>query len=198
LVAKRAVTKTGFMKRNSNLTLAIAFGGILAYGAFTNVACDDDNDGTISVTTGRGGHGGGGSGGSGGAGGSSIVTYTVILTPAAEVPPKQSTGTGRATVTLDPSTGTVNVSGTYTDLMAAATAAHLHGPASTTETAPIVVTLMVSGGTSGTISGGGTLTPAEMTALQNGQMYLNVHSAAFTDGEVRAQIAIDTGIGAPQ
>jgi hypothetical protein len=188
------------MKRNSNLTLAIAFGGIIAYGAFTNVACDDDNDGTISVTTGRGGHGGGrgGAGGAAGTGGSSIVTYTVTLTPAAEVPPKQSTGTGSATVTLDPSTGTVNVSGTYANLTKAATAAHLHGPASTTGTAPIVVTLMVSGGTSGTISGGGTLTPSEVSDLQNGQMYLNVHSAEFTDGEIRAQIAPDTGIGAPQ
>jgi hypothetical protein len=66
-------------KQLSKKVLSLVFGGFVALGALTGIACDDDNDNNIPVTTGNGGHGGsttghGGSGGSttgfGGSGGS--------------------------------------------------------------------------------------------------------------------------------
>jgi hypothetical protein len=36
-----------------------------------------------------------------------------------------------------------------------------------------------------------------VTDLKGGQTYINVHTAIFPDGEIRAQIATDNAIGAP-
>jgi hypothetical protein len=185
------------MKHISKPVLAIAFGGIIAYGAFSNVACDDGDDDTISVTTGTGGTGGGIGGPAGSSGSVVVLTYTVILNAAYEVPSNPSTATGSATLTVDPATGSVSVTGSYTGLSSMATAAHLHGPAPTTSNAPVIVPLDVSGGLSGTIAGGGTLSPTQVTDLKAGQVYINVHSSIYPDGEIRAQIAIDNAIGSP-
>ena len=185
------------MKHISNPILAIAFGGIIAYGAFSNVACDDDDDDTISVTTGTGGTGGGIGGLAGSSGSVVVLTYSVILNAAFEVPANPSTATGSATLTVDPATGSVAVTGSYTGLSSMATAAHLHGPAPTTANAPVIVPLDVSGGLSGTIAGGGTLSPAQVTDLQAGQVYINVHSTIYPDGEIRAQVVSVNSVGCP-
>jgi len=183
------------MKHISNPILAIALGGIIAYGAFTNVACDDGNDDIITVTTGGGGQGGGVIPGIGG--GASILTYTVTMSAAGEVPPNLSTGVGTATLTIDPGTGSVTVTGSYTGLSSETTAADIHGPAGTTATAPVIIPLNGTGGRSGTITGGGTINQAQVTDLKGGQTYINVHTSIFPDGEIRAQIATDNAIGAP-
>ena len=54
--------------------------------------------------------------------------------------------------------------------------------------AGIIVALTQSGGTSGTVSGSGTLTPAEITGMLNGQTYINVHTVSHPGGETRGQI----------
>ena len=56
-------------KHLSKKALSIVFGGFVALGALTGIACDDNTD-TIPVTSGTGGYGGGaGHGGKGGSGG---------------------------------------------------------------------------------------------------------------------------------
>jgi hypothetical protein len=185
-------------KHISKYGLSAAFLGVIAFGALNNVACDDDNNDNIPVTTGTAGHGGshaGGSGGhagssAGGSGGSSanVTVYAVQLTGANEVPMNASTATGSVTVSLNPATGAVMVSGSYSGLTAAATKAHIHGPADPGMSADIIVTLTQSGGTSGTVSGGGTLNPSQITDMQNGKTYVNVHTSTYPDGEIRGQI----------
>jgi hypothetical protein len=54
--------------------------------------------------------------------------------------------------------------------------------------APILVPLQQTGGTAGTVSGTGTLTPAQVTDMQNGMMYVNVHTSTYPNGEIRGQI----------
>jgi hypothetical protein len=174
------------MKHLPSTLLAIAFGGITAYSAFTNVACDDGDDDTISVTTGIGGT----------TGSASILTYSVTLNGAGVVPSRPSVAIGNATLTIAPGTGSVTVTGSYTGLTSMVTAAGIHGPAPTTANAPVIVPLNVSGGTSGTITGGGTLNPTQVTDLKAGQTYIELQSATYPDGEIRAQIAIDNAIGA--
>ena len=117
-----------------------------------------------------------------------VLSFRQIMTGAQETPPNGSLGQCDATVTLDTVSGAVSVSGTYSGLTGNANAAHIHGPAGFGVPAGIIVGLTQTGGTSGTLGGGGTLTPAQVTDMQNGLHYLNLHTTVFGGGEIRAQI----------
>jgi hypothetical protein len=179
-------------KRISNVATVFVLGGVIAYGALNNLACSDDDD-DINITTGTGGTGGSssGRGGSGGGGGGIVdntITYTLSLTAAAEVPPNDSDATGNVTVTLHTGTGAVSVTGTFDSLSSDGLSAHIHGPAGPTENAPIILPLTIDPDRNGDVSGSGVLSSAMVTAMQNGQTYINIHSNDFPDGEIRAQI----------
>ena len=116
------------------------------------------------------------------------VIYTIPLSAAQEVPPSGTGGTGSATITLNDETGAVSVTGSYSGLSSNQTLAHIHGPAPAGMNAVIIVTLTGTGGTSGTFSGAGTLTPAEVLDMQAGLHYINIHSMTFGAGEIRGQI----------
>lgn len=120
--------------------------------------------------------------------GAQIETFVIPLQPEQETPPLATGATGTATVTLDTSTGMVSVTGSYSSLSSNQTAAHIHGPAPAGTPAGIVFALVGSGGTSGTLSGSATLTPAQQAAMLGGQHYVNVHSVNHSGGELRGQI----------
>jgi hypothetical protein len=159
---------------------------------------------TPSGTGGSGGGaagagGAGGAAGTGGAGGALVtdaaaeLTYAVTLTGIMEFGTDGATvlGTGSATVMLNPNTGAVSVTGTYANLTGAATAAHIHGLATPPASAAVIVPLTATSGTpptSGTISGSGTLTPAEIIGMEGGMTYINIHTAANPNGEIRGNI----------
>jgi hypothetical protein len=92
------------------------------------------------------------------------------------------------TARLDRTTGAVTVDGTFTGLTSKVTAAHIHGPAAPGVNAPIIVPLTVTGDTSGTVSGTGTMTSGQMNDMIGGMTYVNIHSMMFPEGEIRAQI----------
>ena len=115
-------------------------------------------------------------------------TYAVSMTGAEEVPPVVTGGTGTAIVTLDDVTGNVTVSGNFTGLTSNATAAHIHGPAAPGANAGILITLSETGGTSGAVTGSGMLSPANVTNMLNGLMYVNIHTSINPTGEIRGQI----------
>jgi hypothetical protein len=171
------------MKRNvSSLVAAVAFGGLIAFSVFANVACGDDNNGNINVTTGHGGNGGG-AGGNGGA-----IIYTVTLTAHDEVPSNASTGTGSVMVTLHPATGAVEVTGTFRGLSSVPVGAHIHGPADPGQNAPIIVPLTPDPDTTGSVAGSGTLSTDMINDMESGKTYVNIHTTTFPDGEIRGQI----------
>jgi len=113
-----------------------------------------------------------------------------------EVPAVVTTGTGNATVVIDPNyrslTVTVEVSG-----LADMTAAHLHfggpgvdGPilfplATSSFASPLTVTL-----TSGNFTPNPSITTFEqaLAMIQSGNTYVNVRTTAFPDGEIRGQV----------
>ena len=116
-------------------------------------------------------------------------TYTASLTGAAEVPPVTTNATGSVTVTLDGNA--VTVEGSYSGLSGAPTGAHIHGPASETENAGVILALTATDGTTagtGTISGSGNLSDAEVADLKAGRYYVNVHTEANAPGEIRGQL----------
>jgi hypothetical protein len=119
-------------------------------------------------------------------------TYGVNMTGAEEVPPVPGTGFCGATVTLDDVTGAMTVSGSYTGMSSSVIAGHLHGPAAPGFNAGIIVSLTVTGGTAGTLSGSATLSPANIANMLNGLTYLNLHTTTNPGGEVRGQVVTMT------
>jgi hypothetical protein len=114
-------------------------------------------------------------------------TFHATLSPAQEVPPTASAGTGSATVTLDMGTKVANWSVTYSGLTGPAGAAHIHGPAAPGANAGVVANIGANGVAS-PIQGSTTLTDAQIADLVAGKDYINIHTAANKGGEIRGQI----------
>lgn len=115
-----------------------------------------------------------------------IVSATVTLDGAQEVPPVVTNGTATAIVTANIATRTVTVSGSYSGLSSAQTQAHIHKGASGV-VGGILVTLTGTGGTSGTFSGSGILTAPQFNDLLANGLYLNIHTTSHSGGELRGQ-----------
>lgn len=144
--------------------------------------------------------------------------FTTFMTGPQESPTNNSTATGSATVTLDLALHTLRVQFDFTGLQGTASIAHIHGattqpftgvasPATNSAGFPGLPAAM-----SGTYdmtfdtldaatwnsayvngAGGGTLAGTEQAFAQDmadGQTYLNIHSSAFTGGEIRGFLAI--------
>lgn len=122
--------------------------------------------------------------------------FAFPLSAGQEVPPSGTGGSGQATVFLDDVTGAVSVTGTYTGLSSVAIAAHIHGPAPAGVNAGVIVGLTISGGTSGTLSGGGTLSAANVSDMIAGLTYVNLHTSSFGGGEIRGQIVAASAVPA--
>ena len=80
----------------------------------------------------------------------------------------------------------------FTGLSGLATAAHIHGVATTAASSGVLVPLTVPAASEGTITGAydlSSLTGDQREALLHGQTYLNIHTGAHTAGEIRGQVA---------
>ena len=113
------------------------------------------------------------------------VPVTAQLNGAQEVPPTASTGAGVFNGTLNPSTGALSYTLTYTGLTGPVTAAHLHGPAAVGQNAPVIVPFQPG---PSPISGTTTLTGAMTQDLLAGRVYANIHTAQNPGGEIRGQV----------
>ena len=116
-----------------------------------------------------------------------LVALSAQLTGASEVPPNSSGGKGSLEATLDKQTNQFSWTVTYTGLSGPATAAHFHGPAIAGESAEVV--LPIAGKLESPIKGEATLTSEQTADVLAGRWYVNVHSAANPNGEIRGQIA---------
>jgi len=72
------------------------------------------------------------------------------------------------------------------------TAAHIHGPAARGQVGPILFTLPAGSPKSGSFA----VTPEVLSALVGGQLYIDIHSSTYPDGELRGQID-DSGSACP-
>ena len=102
-----------------------------------------------------------------------------------EVPPvtTQAYGTGVVNVGADR-----GVSVTLSVIDMAPTAAHIHEGAAGAN-GPVIVPLQRISENAFVAPDGAKLTEAQYTAYKAGNLYVNVHSAKYPNGEVRAQIA---------
>lgn len=108
------------------------------------------------------------------------------LSAVQEVPPATSTGTGSVDAHLNPRTNELRWTVTYAALSGPVTAAHFHGPAMAGQNAGVAVP--ITGSLTSPIKGTAMLTTAQAEELMAGKWYVNLHTAANPNGELRAQV----------
>lgn len=115
-----------------------------------------------------------------------IMRFHATLDGAQQVPSVTTDGKGTANATLDTVKKTLTYRVTYSHLSGPAKAAHFHGPADAGANAGVAVP--ITGKLTSPIKGSVTLTDAQITDLEAGKYYVNVHTAAHPDGEIRGQV----------
>ena len=108
----------------------------------------------------------------------------ITLAGSQEVPPVVSTATGSGTITVGADMG---ISGSVTTVGLEGTMAHIHKGAPG-QNGPVVVPMVKSADNVWSIAAGAKLTEAQMQDFKDGNLYVNVHSAANKGGEIRAQL----------
>lgn len=107
----------------------------------------------------------------------------VTLSGEQEVPTLVSAGTGVGTITVrDDKT----VHGSVTTTGIVGTAAHIH-EAAAGKSGPVAIPLIKDGDTY-SVPKDAKLTDAQYASFKAGNLYVNVHTAAHVDGEIRGQI----------
>lgn len=125
------------------------------------------------------------------------VTFTAKLDGAQEVPPVTTNATGTGFFQLSEDLTSLRYQITVCDLSGSIAAAHFHNAAAGA-TSPPVKTISFTGntatGTWSTSDASQPLTSDFVTALLNGEIYVNVHTPANSGGEIRGQVLANSGI----
>lgn len=114
-----------------------------------------------------------------------VVKLSSELKGSNEVPPNNSSGSGKAEATYDTNTKTLTYTVTYDGLTGPAMGAHFHGPSEAGKNAGIALPFK---STQSPIQGTATLTEAQAADLLAGKWYANIHTAANPGGELRGQM----------
>jgi hypothetical protein len=114
-----------------------------------------------------------------------MMNFHANLSGKGEVPANTSAGTGTVTATYDTASKKLTWKGAYSGLTGPATAAHFHGPAPAGKNAGVMVPIAPA---TSPLEGSATLNDAQAKALMDGDMYVNVHTAANKGGEIRGQL----------
>ena len=116
--------------------------------------------------------------------GVSAAEMKVTLSGDQEVPPVTTMASGTAHLMVDDG---MSLSRNVVTEGVKATAAHIHAGGAG-KNGPVVVPLTKKGDNEWMVPADTKLTAAQLTELTAGGMYINVHSAAHKDGEIRAQL----------
>lgn len=124
-------------------------------------------------------------------GAQATTTFQAVLGGIQEVPPNASPATGLATVVLNNSQDQITVDVSWTGLLAPASAGHIHGPAPVGSNAGVMFPLAGVSGTSGSIvTQQFAISPTQVNWLQQGLLYVNIHTSTFPGGEIRGQLTV--------
>jgi hypothetical protein len=119
-------------------------------------------------------------------------TFEANLTGASENPPNASPATGFGIVVLNAAQNQITVDESWSGLLAAATASHIHGPAGAGTNAGVLFPLSgVPAATSGAIPQQTfAITSTQVGYLFSGLLYMNVHDSIYPGGEIRGQLLL--------
>lgn len=127
-----------------------------------------------------------GPGGGGGGFPAGATPKNVSLNGAQENPSVTTAAAGNGFIAVDESTGAVT--GTVTTFgIVNATAAHIHEGAVGVN-APIIVELVQSSPGTWSVPDGIALTASQVASFKSGNLYVNVHTSANPNGEIRGQV----------
>jgi hypothetical protein len=115
------------------------------------------------------------------------INLKAELKASSEVPPKDSSGTGTLTGTLDTETNEFKYRVEFSGLTGPVVAAHFHGPAAEGANAKPQLPIKASPIAS-PLEGKATLTPEQAKDLADGKWYFNLHTSANPGGEIRGQV----------
>lgn len=101
-----------------------------------------------------------------------------------EVPPVTTSAKGEAKITI---AADGSVSGSVKTTGVDGTMAHIHRAAAGNN-GPVIVPLTKTADGVWSVAAGAKLTAEQLKAYQDGELYVNVHSAANKGGEIRAQL----------
>lgn len=120
------------------------------------------------------------------------IHLEALLSGANEVPPNASPATGFAEVIVDDVFNAIDVSLTFADLVAPATAAHIHGPAPPGVNAAVIIPFTgFPNTTSGTYDHRFiAISDIDIAFMLTGLSYVNIHDAIFPGGEIRGQLKV--------
>ena len=118
------------------------------------------------------------------AGATFAADIKVKLSGDQEVPPVQTQASGSGTITVNDDK---SVSGSVTTTGIKATAAHIH-EAAAGKNGPVAIPLENKSDNEVAVPAGAKLSDAQYKALKAGNLYVNVHSDAHKNGEIRAQL----------
>ncbi len=118
------------------------------------------------------------------AGATFAADIKVKLSGDQEVPPVQTQASGSGTITVNDDK---SVSGSVTTTGMKATAAHIH-EAAAGKNGPVAIPLEKKSDNEFAVPAGAKLSDAQYKALRAGNLYVNVHSDAHKNGEIRAQL----------
>ncbi|MBS1130610.1 MAG: hypothetical protein H6R16_1612 [Proteobacteria bacterium] len=109
---------------------------------------------------------------------------SISLTGAAEVPPVTTTATGMVNINVLPNR---TVSGSIDTKGMVPTMAHIHEGA-VGKNGPPIITLIRKDDNAFTVPADTKFSEAQYTSYLAGNLYVNVHSQAYPNGEIRAQL----------
>jgi CHRD domain len=113
------------------------------------------------------------------------TAFTAELNGASQVPPTDSKAKGKGEFLYDDTSKKLTWTITYWGLRDKAKSAHLHGRASEGANADTMITISPL---QNPIKGAAILTEEQVKALTGGDMYVDVHSAKYLEGEIRGQL----------
>jgi len=106
-----------------------------------------------------------------------------------ETPPNSSTATATLTGTYNPDNHILQFNINWTGLSGMATEANFHGFAFMGASPKVLIGITISNqGISGAASGMVTLTDSAAAVLLNGELFYNIHTAFYPDGEIQGQV----------
>jgi hypothetical protein len=123
------------------------------------------------------------------------TTFVSFLNGAQEVPPRATPAFGNGTVILNAAKTQISVTLSFQGLTAPLTVAHIHQGAVGVN-GPVVIDIasaftLTNGGTAGTMTNViFAITAPQVTALEAGLLYFNIHTSTFPGGEIRGQINV--------